>query len=84
MIDNIDVVLYLSDDKRTVGTAEAERVAEDGVDLSINSCGGDVKWLRILVGVLEVDVGGNEVMVHHNNAINNLTGTGHPTFMTGH
>ena len=41
------------------------------------------KFRRILIRVLEVQVGGDEVILHHEDGINDLAGSCHPHFMSG-
>ena len=60
--------------QRTIGAAESERIAEHRVDLSINGLGGKVQLLRVFVRILEINVRSDEVILHHDNAIDNLAG----------
>lgn len=43
----------------------------------------DVQAGRIFIGMLEVDVAGNEAVFHHQRRINQLACTGHPHFVPG-
>ena len=43
----------------------------------------DVKASRIFVGMLEVDVAGNEAVLHHQHRINQLARSSHPHFVSG-
>ena len=70
--------LEVSDYERGVGATESERVGEEGVEVVGDSLARDVEFGGIFVGVLEVEVGGYEIVLHHEYGVDDFACSGHP------
>lgn len=82
--DYIELLLKFLDHQRAVGSAKAEGVGEEEVDIFFLGATYDIEVLGILVRVFEIDVRRDEGVFHHQAGVNNLAGASHPALVTGH
>ena len=80
----MNIGLNFLDYQCRVCAAEAEAVAEHGVDFRLDGTGSDVELFAVLVGVLEVDVRGDKVVLHHQRAVDDFRSARHPAFVARH
>ena len=76
------LIFYSSNNQRTIRTAKAKRVAENNIDLSLYRLGGYIQLLRVFIRILEIDIRGNKVVLHHQHRIDNLACSRHPHLVT--
>ena len=71
------------DDKRGVGSAKSEGIGQEGIEVAGHPFGQDHQFGGVFVRVLEVDVGADEIVLHHQDRVDDLAGACHPHLVAG-
>ena len=67
-----------------VCAAKTEGITKDSADVGFCRPSSNIKFFGVLVRVLEVQVWRYKVILHHDERIDNFTGSRHPAFMASH
>ena len=77
-------MIDFSDNQSGIGTSKTKRIGKYGIQLFFCGLADDIKTFGELVRMLQVDIGGDEATLHHQDAVDNLAGTRHPAFVARH
>ena len=65
-----------------IGSSESKRVGKERIKFQIYPLGRYIQLCGSLVRFLEIEVGSDETVIHHEDGVNHFTGTCHPHFMS--
>ena len=71
----------IPDDQGGIRPAEAEGIGQERIEVTFNGFRRNPEPGGILVGMLEIDVPGDEAVLHHQEGVDDFAGAGHPHLM---
>ena len=74
--------LNISYNQSRICASETERIGKEGIEVLVYQCRRDKELRRIFIRILEIQVGCDKVILHHQDGVDDLAGSCHPHLVT--